>query len=469
MVHLDYDTISAIATPQGRGGIGIVRVSGLLASELAISICGKALTPRVATSTVFKNASGSVLDDGVAIYFPGPNSFTGEDVLELQGHGGQHVLNSLLRCTLDHGARIARPGEFTERAFLNNKIDLLQAEAVADLIDANSEQAVRSALRTLQGVFSAHINSLVEKIIAIRIHVEAAIDFSDEDIDVIGDNAVAGSLDEVLSLHHAILQQARQGALLQDGIAVIIAGKPNVGKSSLLNAFAGTDSAIVTDVAGTTRDLLKEQLSLDGLPIHITDTAGLRQSSDAIELEGVRRARDAVSKADRILVVVDGSTENLDETTIAKNLALLTGNRDTEEWFKANHSRLSIIVNKVDLIDQVEPNWGSTFYQGKTLPVFHIAARHRLGIEYIVDWLQQTCGFDSNNETAFIARERHLQALSAAQRLLNQALSGVNDQSHLELVAEDLRLAQQQLGVITGGFSSDDLLGEIFSSFCIGK
>ena len=469
MAHLDDDTISAIATPQGRGGIGIVRVSGPLVRKLTEAICGKELQPRVATSSEFKDMEGSVLDDGIAIYFPGPNSFTGEDVLELQGHGGQHVLNSLLRCTLSHGARIARPGEFTERAFLNNKLDLLQAEAVADLIDANSEQAVRSALRTLQGVFSAHVNDLVGKIVAIRTHVEAAIDFSDEDIDILGDSAVNKSLSEVLSLLNSIMRQAEQGALLQDGIAVVIAGEPNAGKSSLLNAFAGTDSAIVTDVAGTTRDLLKEQLNLNGLPVHLTDTAGLRESDDAIELEGVRRAREAISNADRILIVIDGSTESLDETIIAKNISLLTDNQEPDQWFRANHQRLSIVVNKIDLTDQEEPKLECTTYQGETLTVFHIAAKHRLGIEYIVDWLQQACGFDAESETAFIARERHLQALIAARKFIEKTVSGVSEQSHLELVAEDLRLAQQQLGSITGDFTSDDLLGEIFSSFCIGK
>ena len=469
MAHLDNDTISAIATPQGRGGIGIVRISGPLTSQIATSICGELPEPRIATSAKFKDSNGNVLDEGIALFFPKPNSFTGEDVLELQGHGGLYVLNSLLRCSLDHGCRIARPGEFTERAFLNDKLDLLQAEAVADLIDANSEQAMRSALRTLQGVFSAHVNALVEKITAVRIHVEAAIDFSDEDIDVLGDNAVSQSLKETLELLYSIVRQATQGALLQEGIAVVIAGEPNAGKSSLLNALAGTDSAIVTDIAGTTRDLLKEQLNLDGLPVHVTDTAGLRESNDVVELEGVRRARDAIAKADKILLVVDGSKNEMTESTIVKNLRLLVEDIDPDEWFKQNAQRLCLVNNKIDLIEDAEAGAASTTYQEQILPVFHIAAKHRLGMTDIINWIKTECGFEAESESAFIARERHLQALDAAGELLEKASSAVSKQSHLELVAEDLRLAQQKLGTITGEFTADDLLGEIFSSFCIGK
>ena len=469
MAHLDDDTISAIATPLGRGGIGIVRVSGPLVSQLAIKMCGELPPPRTATTTRFKDSLDNVLDEGIALFFPKPNSFTGEDVLELQGHGGQHVLNSLLRCTLSHGARIARPGEFTERAFLNDKLDLLQAEAVADLIDANSEHAVRSALRTLQGVFSAYVHELVEKITTIRVHVEAAIDFSDEDIDVLGDNAVRSSLEDVLELIRNIMAQASQGALLHEGIAVVIAGEPNAGKSSLLNAFAGTDSAIVTDIAGTTRDLLKEQLNIDGLPVHVTDTAGLRNTEDAVELEGVRRARDAVSKADRILLVVDGSTSTISEESICRNLRLLTDDDSTAQWTAANAHRLCLVINKVDLMEESSPRAGSTTYQEQTLQTFHIAAKHRQGIAAIGNWLKEGCGYESENENAFIARERHLEALRSAKELLDKAACGVSEQSHLELVAEDLRLSQQQLGSITGEFSSDDLLGEIFSSFCVGK
>ncbi len=469
MAQLDQDTISAIATPQGRGGIGIIRVSGPNTSNIAQQICGALPEPRTATNAQFKDAEDNVIDNGIALFFPSPNSFTGEDVLELQGHGGIAVLNSLLRTTLNAGARIARPGEFTERAFLNDKLDLLQAEAVADIIDANSEQAVRSALRTLQGVFSAHVHQLVQKLTSIRVHVEAAIDFSDEDIDVIGDNAVSESLSDLLDLLHTIFRQATQGALLHDGIALVIAGAPNAGKSSLLNAFARADSAIVTDIPGTTRDLLKEQISIDGLPVHITDTAGLRQSEDAVEVEGVRRARDAISKADRILLVIDGSVDQLSADSIEQNLNLLSDEQNPAQWFVENADRLSLVVNKVDRVDGVEPGVASTNYQDKVLPTFHTAAKLGLGVDAIEEWLKSSCGYESDSENAFIARERHLQALEQTKSLIEKAVLGVSEQSHLELVAEDLRLAQQCLGSITGETTSDDLLGEIFSSFCVGK
>ncbi|MCG8416276.1 MAG: tRNA uridine-5-carboxymethylaminomethyl(34) synthesis GTPase MnmE [Pseudomonadales bacterium] len=470
MAQLDTDTISAIATPPGRGGVGIVRVSGPAVSEIAETICGKLPEARTATVTNFLSTDSSVLDSGIALYFSAPNSFTGEDVLELQGHGGYQVLNALLRRTLECGARLARPGEFTERAFLNDKVDLLQAEAIADLIEAGSEQAVRSAMRTLQGVFSARVEELVNQLISIRVNVEAAIDFSDEDIDVLADTGVASALTEATNLLLAIFKQANQGALLQEGISVVIAGAPNAGKSSLLNALAGNESAIVTDIPGTTRDLLKEQLSLDGLPVHITDTAGLRESEDQVELEGVRRARQVISQADRILLLIDATTIDLDDSEFLSDaLTLLAQEQDTGAWLEEYADRLCVVINKTDLLEDPVNGQGSTNYQEHVLTSFHISAKQGLGIDAIKSYLQSSCGFEAMTEDGFIARERHIQALKKTEKLLDSARSGVSKQLPLELIAEDLRLAQQSLGSITGQVSSDDLLGEIFSSFCIGK
>ncbi len=470
MAQLDTDTISAIATPPGRGGIGIIRISGPAVSEIAKSICSGLPEARTATVANFLSEDETVLDSGIALYFPAPNSFTGEDVLELQGHGGYQVINTLLRRTLECGARLARPGEFTERAFLNDKVDLLQAEAIADLIDAGSEQAVRSAMRTLQGVFSARVEELVNQLIAIRVNVEAAIDFSDEDIDVLANTGVADALADAKQVLVAIFKQANQGALLQEGISVVIAGAPNAGKSSLLNALAGNESAIVTDIPGTTRDLLKEQLSLDGLPVHVTDTAGLRESGDQVELEGVRRAREVISRADRILLLIDVTTIDINDSDFLNDaLKLLANEQDINAWLSEHADRLCVVINKTDLIDGLVNGQASTIYQEHTLTSFHISAKQGQGIDAIKSYLQRSCGFEAMAEDGFIARERHIQALKEAEKLLHSALSGVGKQLPLELVAEDLRLAQQSLGTITGQVSSDDLLGEIFSSFCIGK
>ena len=463
-------TISAIATPEGRGGIGIVRVSGAKARQIAESVCGKLPPARVATLTSFHNADGEVLDSGIALYFPKPDSFTGEDVLELQGHGGPQVLNAVLRLTLECGARLARPGEFTERAFLNDKLDLLQAEAIADLVNAGSEQAARSAMRSLQGVFSARINELVSHVTSLRTRVEAAIDFSDEDIEVLEQERLIAGFDTAQSLLQDTFRQARQGALLRQGITVVLTGAPNAGKSSLFNALVGNEAAIVTAVPGTTRDLVTQQCMLDGLPVQLTDTAGLGDSNDPVEQEGVRRARDAISKADLILLVVDGATMTATTTElIAAGIDLLADQQEHCRWLEHHARRLVLVINKIDLLPEVRAGRSSTAYQQQTLPCFHISATEQSGLAEIKSWLQTSCGFLNTGETGFIARARHLEALQTTRKHLNRAGFGVGDQLPLELIAEDLRLAQQALGSITGELSSDDLLGEIFSSFCIGK
>lgn len=470
MTQLDTDTICAIATPSGRGGIGIVRISGPETESIVRKFCGSIPRARTAEFHRFRNEHDEVLDEGIVLLFPAPDSFTGETVAELQGHGGAQVLNSILKQAIAYGARLSRPGEFSERAFLNGKMDLLQVEAVADLIDASSEQAARSAVRTLQGVFSAHIHDLTEQLTRVRVNVEAAIDFSDEDIDVMADENVSRALAQCQSTLQKIFRQARQGALLQEGLNIVIAGQPNAGKSSLLNALAGSDTAIVTNIPGTTRDLLKQELNLDGLPLHVTDTAGLRMSDDPIEQEGVRRARQAIAEADCLLTVVDGTTLQGDSDELAPELnTVLNAMADTDSGRQQLVHRICLLVNKIDLLSTDAPGRSSTSYQGVDLPVFHISAKTGAGLEDIIGFLKESCGYQASGESAFIARERHLIALEKAGSAIDKAVSGVSKQSHLELVAEDLRIAQQHLGTITGQVSSDDLLGEIFSSFCVGK
>ncbi|MEQ8408745.1 MAG: tRNA uridine-5-carboxymethylaminomethyl(34) synthesis GTPase MnmE [Gammaproteobacteria bacterium] len=465
MSQIDNDTICAIATPPGRSGVGIIRISGDGVAAVASAIIGKLPEPRFAHYSNFRDADGSIIDQGLALFFPGPNSFTGEDVLELQGHGGAQVLTALLNRVQSLGPRLARAGEFSERAFLNNKIDLLQAEAIADLIDASSEQARRSAMRTLQGEFSRQIHSLVAAITAIRVNVEAAIDFSDEDIDVMSDTGVGTAIQDSLAALQTIFERAEQGALLKEGINVVIAGQPNAGKSSLLNTLSGQDSAIVTEIAGTTRDLLRQEINLNGLPIHVTDTAGLRDSDDPVEQEGVRRARAAMTQADQILLVVDSNqTENW-----AEQLSVLALDELSDENAKSVLRRTTLIANKIDLRPGVEPHMQSTDYQGVTLSVIHLSAQQQLGIELLISRLQDLVGFTANEEGVFVARKRHLDALASAHNYLNTAAGGVSNHAPLELIAEDLRLTQRELGQITGEVSSDDLLGEIFSNFCVGK
>ncbi|WP_102794790.1 tRNA uridine-5-carboxymethylaminomethyl(34) synthesis GTPase MnmE [Bowmanella denitrificans] len=449
-------TIVAQATAPGRGGVGIIRVSGDKAADVAEHILGKLPRPRYAEYLPFYDSQGQVLDQGIALYFKGPHSFTGEDVLELQGHGGQVVMDMLLRSILTiQGLRMARPGEFSERAFLNDKLDLAQAEAIADLIDASSEQAARSALRSLQGAFSNQVHQLVEQVVHLRIYVEAAIDFPDEEVDFLSDGKVQADLQSIIRQLADILSQAQQGSILREGMRVVIAGRPNAGKSSLLNALAGREAAIVTDIAGTTRDVLKEHIHIDGMPLHIIDTAGLRDSDDKVEQIGIQRAWDEIAQADRVLLMVDSN-----ETALTDPHAIWPEFIDR----LPKGVKVTLIRNKVDLsgepIEKLEAN-------GHTL--IRLCASKAQGIELLAQHLKDCMGFDANTEGQFIARRRHLDALERAAQHLENGLHQLLSHLAGELLAEELRLVQQQLNEITGEFSSDDLLGRIFSSFCIGK
>jgi tRNA modification GTPase len=464
------DTIVAQATAPGKGGVGIIRVSGSLARQVAETIIGRCPKPRQADYVSFKANDGTTLDQGIALYFQGPNSFTGEDVLELQGHGGPIVIDLLLsEITQTPGIRIARAGEFSERAFLNDKIDLTQAEAIADLIESNSVQAAKSALQSLQGEFSNKIHTLVEQMIRLRIYVEAAIDFPDEEIDFLSDGKVAGDLDDIIHYLETVRQQAQQGAIIREGMKVVIAGRPNAGKSSLLNALSGKDSAIVTDIAGTTRDVLKEHIHIDGMPLHIIDTAGLRESPDKVEQIGIERAWQEIKDADKVLLMVDATT--------------LTNANDRNELDPANlwpefisklpdNMPLTIIRNKIDLINAASKNTDSdlkTIDNIGDIPVISISAQQQTGIEELKQHLKSAMGFEGTTEGTFMARRRHLDALDRASEHLLQGKEQLHSYIAGEILAEELRIAQQHLNEITGEFSSDDLLGRIFSSFCIGK
>lgn len=450
------ETIAAVATPPGKGGVGIVRVSGPNSSRIAQALTNlHDLKPRYAHFASFYDSAGGgdpgqLIDRGLLLYFPGPHSFTGEDVLELQGHGGPVIMDMLLRAVLRQGARMARPGEFSERAFLNNKIDLAQAEAIADLIDSASEQAARQAMRSLEGDFSRHINALVHDITRLRMYVEAAIDFPEEEIDFLSDGKVGGDLNAICNQLKTVFHSARQGSLLREGMTVVIAGQPNAGKSSLLNALAGRESAIVTEIAGTTRDVLRENILIDGMPLHIIDTAGLRDSDDPVEQEGIRRAWTEINKADRILLVIDITRAPMGSLIPpAFEAAAATG-------------KLSILLNKCDLAPS------ATIPDSHTATLLPVSAKQGQGIDSLREHLKQCMGFE-DSDSAFIARRRHLQALEKADTHLACASDHLALALAGELVAEELRLAQQALSEITGEFTADDLLGQIFSSFCIGK
>jgi tRNA modification GTPase len=442
------DTIAAIATPSGNGGVGIIRISGGLVTEIATKLTKKALTPRTAQFSAFLDQDNAVIDSGIALYFPAPASYTGEDVLELQGHGGSVVLNMLLRQVLALGARLAKPGEFTERAFLNNKLDLAQAEAVADLITSSTEQSVRSAQRSMQGVFSEQINNLITELTELRIYIEAAIDFVDEEIDFLTDGVVENRLISLVQRLQDIQQTAKQGRLLRDGMTVVLAGKPNAGKSSLLNALAGHDAAIVTDIAGTTRDVLRERIQLDGMPLHIIDTAGLRESSNAIEQEGIRRAHEEIRKADKVLLLID-----IRDTESQPLLDFIPENLD-----------ITTVYNKIDLA-----NTAPKIQNTRSGTQIYLSIKTGVGMDLLIQHLKQSVGYNDTAENIFIARTRHLEALKKGYELVQNALHQLQTTQASELVAEDLRQAQQALAEITGEFTSDDLLGKIFSSFCIGK
>jgi len=450
------ETIAAVATAQGRGGVGIVRVSGPLAGKLAEEICQRELKPRYAHYGPFFADAQQVLDEGLALYFPGPHSFTGEDVLELQGHGGPVVLDLLLRRCVQLGARLANPGEFSERAFLNDKLDLAQAEAIADLIEASSEQAARNALRSLQGEFSRRVHGLTERLISLRIYVEAAIDFPEEEIDFLADGHVLSLLDGVRTDLAGVLREAGQGALLRDGMTVVIAGRPNAGKSSLLNALAGREAAIVTEIAGTTRDVLREHIHIDGMPLHVVDTAGLRNTDDQVERIGVERALKAIGEADRILLVVDATAPEADDP-----FALWPEFLD----LRPEPAKVTLIRNKADLSG--ESVMLEACNDGHI--TISLSAKSAEGLDLLREHLKACMGYEQTSESSFSARRRHLEALRQASTHLEHGHAQLTLAGAGELLAEDLRMAQQSLGEITGAFSSDDLLGRIFSSFCIGK
>ncbi|HSW53370.1 MAG TPA: tRNA uridine-5-carboxymethylaminomethyl(34) synthesis GTPase MnmE [Sulfuricaulis sp.] len=443
-------TITAIATPPGRGGIGIVRVSGSAARHIAEGLLGKLPQPRHASFANFLDAASQPIDQGLAIFFPAPHSFTGEDVLELHGHGGPVVLDMLLRRALELGARPARPGEFSERAFLNGKLDLAQAEAVADLIEAGSESAARSALRSLEGGFSQRVHALVEGLTRLRLYVEAAIDFPEEEIDFLADERVTQELEALARDVEKLLASTQQGVLLHDGMTVVLAGPPNAGKSSLLNALAARDTAIVSAIPGTTRDVLRERIHLDGMPLHIIDTAGLRESRDEIESEGIRRAREQMQRADRVLLVLDDSSHDVLPAEVLQHVP-------------AQLPR-SVIRNKIDLTGRAA---GAIKKANET--EIALSAKTGAGMDQLRQHLKECMGFHPAGEGAFMARRRHLDAIRRAQACLVQGQARLRESRAGELLAEELRLAQQALSEITGEFTPEDLLGKIFSSFCIGK
>lgn len=441
-------TIAAIATASGRSGIGVVRVSGPKLEGLIEQIVAKMLPPRRACLAEFRDRGGAVIDQGIALYFPAPHSYTGEDVLELQGHGGPVVLQLLLKRCLEIGARVAEPGEFTRRAFLNDKLDLAQAESVVDLIDATTAQATRCAMRSLQGAFSERIHELTRELIDLRMLVEATLDFPEEDIDFLKQADAEGRLHVVQDRLAAVLEASQQGSLLREGIHVVLAGQPNVGKSSLLNRLAGEDLAIVTDIPGTTRDAIRQAIDVQGVPVHIIDTAGLRDSDDAIEKIGIARTWAAIEKADLVLLMIDSTIgETAADRAICARLP--------------QQLPCLRVMNKVDLL-------GTSAHRetARDATSIWLSAKTGDGIELLRQALLSTVGWHSRGEGLFMARSRHIQALEQARAHLERA-TGLGRQ--LELLAEELRLAQEALSTITGEFGADDLLGEIFSRFCIGK
>ena len=450
MSSRSHDTIAAIATPPGQGGVGIIRISGSLTQTIALAMLGKLPPPRLARRAAFRASDQSVIDNGIALYFPAPHSFTGEDVLELQGHGGPVVLDLVLTRLTELGARLAEPGEFSKRAFLNDKLDLIEAEAIADLIAADSAQAAKAALNSLQGEFSKRIHELLECLISTRMHVEAAIDFPEEELDLLQDTVLIKRMDDTQHMIAAIFDSAQQGRLLRDGMTVVIAGKPNAGKSSVLNRLAGYDAAIVTDIPGTTRDVLRERINIDGLPLHVIDTAGLRDTQDRVEAEGIRRARDAMSKADRVLFVIDAS-EPMHWQAVQTDLDTLPATIP-----------VTLVFNKIDLVQSV-----SVMDQAKTC--VEVSAVTGLGFTALREHLKSSMGYNSSEAGEFLARRRHLDALERARNHIHHAQHNLLQVHAGELCAEELRLAQDALNEITGEFTSDDLLGRIFSSFCIGK
>lgn len=464
MMNATPDTIVAIATAPGRGGVGVIRLSGPQALPIAQTLCGeKAWQPRTAYFCRFRNGQGEVLDEGLALYFPAPHSFTGEHVVELQGHGGPVVLDLLVAACIEAGARQALAGEFSQRAFLNDKVDLAQAEAIADLIDAGTAASAKAALHSLQGAFSQEVNQLVESLIALRMYVEAAIDFPEEEIDFLSDGKVKADLLALQTQCDAVLLEAQQGRLVREGMTLVIAGKPNAGKSSLMNALAGFDAAIVTDIAGTTRDVLRETIQIDGMPLNIIDTAGLRDSGDVVEQEGIRRAYAEMRNADHLLVVVDSQTapQKLDDLA-----SLLPQSQQQLDDLSLPYT---VLLNKIDA-SGLAPEEQTVNAEGeKTVHSIALSAATGEGIALLKQHLKRVAGYQGAEQSRFSARRRHVQALVLAKEALAQGMAQLQGHAAGELLAEDLRGAQRALEDITGAFTADDLLGHIFSSFCIGK
>ncbi|MBV1905717.1 MAG: tRNA uridine-5-carboxymethylaminomethyl(34) synthesis GTPase MnmE [Pseudomonadales bacterium] len=463
---IETDTIAAIATPAGKGGIGIVRLSGPEAQNILVKIIGKKITPRYATLASFLDQQGEKLDRGLALFFPAPHSFTGEHVAELHGHGGPVIIDLLLSECLSHGARLAKPGEYSERAYHNNKLDLVQAEAIADLINSASANAARAAARSLSGDFSIQINKVAEEIKNLRVYVEASIDFPEEEIDFLTEGQVSQKAQKIVSELKLLLISSEQGVLLRDGIRLVIAGKPNVGKSSLLNCLVGFDRAIVTAHAGTTRDSLSESITLKGLPITFVDTAGLRTTNDVVELEGIKRTHEEIKKADRIILVRDASIKNraleeeLEELNLIDNSDENKKTNDRSDFF----GRLLLVNNKMDLIGENLPTINISGNQS----VINISALTGAGVDNLVEEIIQLVGYQQQT-VGFSARRRHIESLNGALTALELGISQLNTMAAGELFAEDLKCAHMHCGDILGHMSSDELLGEIFSSFCIGK
>jgi len=438
------DTIVAAATPSGSGGVGIVRVSGARTESIARAVLGSLPEPRSASFRGFHDKRGQKIDAGLALYFPAPASFTGESVLELHGHGGPLVISMMVDAVVELGGRQAEPGEFSQRAFLNNKLDLVQAEAIADLISAGTTQAARAALRSLSGAFSNAVDKLAEQLVRLRLHVESAIDFPEEEIDFLSDDLLKTRLRECTEAFALLLEQAKQGRVLRDGFQVVIVGRPNAGKSSLLNLLSGQDAAIVTEVAGTTRDILREQIDIDGLAVELVDTAGLRENPDRVEQEGIRRARSALQTADAVLWIKDATvsdSEQIDE-------ALPEG------------VPIAVVMNKIDLCDAPARQARDTI---------RLSAKTGEGLDSLRQHIRELAGYRNLGEGAFTARKRHLHALERAAAHFHTGREALEKTRAGELLAEELRLSHQALGEITGAMSSDDLLGRIFSEFCIGK
>ena len=449
MNHNSKDTIAAVSTPPGKGGIGVIRVSGVQVDFVIKQLLGRKIDARIAKFLPFLDKDGSILDSGLALFFPAPHSFTGEDVLELQAHGSPVVLDLIMRRIVSLGVRMARPGEFSERAFMNGKIDLAQAEAIADLIESSTEQSARSAQRSLQGDFSKLVNELVEELIHLRIFVESAIDFVDEEISFLSNDAIFQQLTGLISRLENIERSAKQGSVLREGLTVVIAGRPNSGKSSLLNLLAGREAAIVTEFEGTTRDLLREYIQIDGMPLHIIDTAGLREASDAVEIEGIRRAREAINLADLVLLMMDDRQSEHDESLFFNCPVSLPVIR---------------IRNKIDLTG----NKSALKQDGKGFEI-SLSVKTGEGIDLLLRHLKSCAGYDTMVENVFVARRRHLDALSRAHHSVERGLHQLQTVCSPELLAEDLRQAQFALSEITGAFTNDELLDRVFSSFCIGK